>query len=142
MLACCCSGLWSCYTPGGLLVAQVHVDQELSDPILPGRTSSASLSSQSCARLLTVTALRHQTSDTRMMCSTSVLSVGESKVLLPSGTSAGALFPVVRSVPVDPVEHPWAQALDVAQAPLRVPLSFRLPLVRHVDEPVAHDGSA
>ena len=44
-------------------------------------------------------------------------------------------FSAVGSVPVDPVEHPGAQALDLAQAPLHVPFPFRPPLVGHVVSP-------
>ena len=38
-----------------------------------------------------------------------------------------------------PVRNPRAQALDLSQAPLHVPLPFHHPLMGHVDEPVAHD---
>ena len=50
-------------------------------------------------------------------------------------------IPAVGSVRVDPVEHPWARAPDLAQAPLHAPSPFCPPLVQHVEEPVAHDGA-
>ena len=49
-----------------------------------------------------------------------------------------APFPGVRSVRVDPLEHPGAQALDFAQALRHAPLPFCPPAVQHVEEPVAH----
>ena len=72
---------------GGLLVAQAHATQEW-----PRRTSCPSASSHSCTKLLIVTALRHRTSDTRMVYSLSrVTSARESKVFLSSGPARGAL---------------------------------------------------
>ena len=102
-----------------LLVAQAHATQEPLDPSIAGRTSSPSASSHSITKPLIVTALRHKTSVTRRMCSLSrVMSVGESKVFLPSGSAGDALrFPRQ----VDPVEHPGAQALDFSQAPQHAP---------------------
>ena len=44
---------------GGLLIAQAHAVQKLSDPSL-GRASSSSASSHSCTMFLIVTALRHK----------------------------------------------------------------------------------
>ena len=41
---------------------------------------------------------------------------------------------------LDAVEHSGAQALDLAQAPPHVPVPLGLPLVHHVEEPVAGDG--
>ena len=68
---------------GGLLVDQVHAEQELSDPSLARTDVEPSASSQSCTKPLIVTALRHRTSDTRMMCSLSrVMSAGNSKIIL------------------------------------------------------------
>ena len=76
------------------------------------------------------------------MCSLSrVTSAGDSRLHLPSGASRGtAPFPAIRSVRVDPVEYPGAQALDLTQAPLHAPSPFCLTLVQHVEEPVADDG--
>ena len=51
-----------------------------------------------------------------------------------------APLPAIGRVLVDAVEHSRAQALDLAQAPLHVPLPFRPPLLGHVEEPVAGDG--
>ena len=59
-----------------------------------------------------------------------VTSAGDSKVFLPSG--AARAFPAVRSAVVDPVKHPWAQALDLLQAPQYAPSPLCLPLVKHV----------
>ena len=42
---------------------------------------------------------------------------------------------------MDLVEHLGTQALDLTQAPLHAPSSLCLPLVRHVEEPVADDGA-
>ena len=50
-----------------------------------------------------------------------------------------APFPAIGSVRVDPVEHPGAQPLDLARAPLHAPSPFCPPLVQHVEEPVAGD---
>ena len=41
---------------------------------------------------------------------------------------------------VDPVEHPGAQTLDLAQAPMHFRSPLSSPLVQHVEEPVASDG--
>ena len=38
------------------------------------------------------------------------------------------------------VEHIGAETLGLAQAPLHVPVPFGLPLLLHVEEPVAGDG--
>ena len=62
------------------------------------------------------------------------MSVGDNKVFLPRG--AARSVSTIGSVSVDPVEHPAAQPL--AQAPPQPP--FHLPLLQHVEEPVAHDG--
>ena len=51
-----------------------------------------------------------------------------------------APLPAVGGVLVDAVEHSGAQALDLAQAPPHVPAPLGLPLVHHVEEPVAGDG--
>ena len=83
---------------GGLPEAQAH------------GTSCPSASSQSCTKPLIVTALKHKTSDTLLMCSLSrVMSTGESTP-----------FPAERSVPVDSVEHPWAQAPDLSRSVLHL----------------------
>ena len=125
---------------GGLLEAQAHATHELSDPPLAGTDVESSASSHSCTKPLIVTALKHKTSVTSMMCSLSrVMSADDSKVLLPSVSARGAPFPAVGSVRVDPVEHPGAQTLDLAQAPLHVPSPLSPPLVQHVEEPVAGD---
>ena len=75
---------------GGLLAAQAHAMQELSDPGVAG-TDVESL----CVEPFVHEApdpLRHSTSVTRMVCSLSrVVSAGESKVLLPSVSARGAL---------------------------------------------------
>ena len=98
-------------------------------------------SSHSRTKPLNVTALRHRTSVTRLMCSVScVMSAGDSKVSLPSGAARGALRFQRNGVRVDPVEQPKAQPLDLAQAPLHAPSPFCIPLVQHVEEPDAHDG--
>ena len=47
---------------------------------------------------------------------------------------------VLLLVRVDPVAHPRAQAPDLSQAMLHVPSPLCLPLVGHVEEPVAHDA--
>ena len=91
VLACCCSGLWSSFTPlvGFLQLKRMPRRSRLTQ-VAPGRTSP-SASSQSCTRLLVVTALRHRTSVTRRMCSLRrVVSAGDSKVFLPSGAARGA----------------------------------------------------
>ena len=62
------------------------------------------------------------------------------KIFLPSGAWWCAAFPAVRIVRFDRVEHPGAKVLDFAQALLHRPSPFCLPLVHHVEEPVAHDG--
>ena len=49
-------------------------------------------------------------------------------------------LPAVGSVRVDPVKHPGAKSLDLAQAPLLVPSALSPPLVQHVEEPVVGDG--
>ena len=64
------------------------------------------------------------------------MSVGDSRLFLQSGAAAAV------SVRVDPVKHPWAQAPDQSQASLNAPPPFFSPLVHHVEEPIAHDGSA
>ena len=51
-----------------------------------------------------------------------------------------APFPAVRSVRVDPVEHPGAHAPDLTQALRYAPLSSCPPVAGHVEEPVAHEG--
>ena len=63
------------------------------------------------------------------------MSVRESRLSLRC-CSWRAPFPAVGSVPFEPVGHPRAEALDLAQAS---PLCPRLE--GHVDEPVAHDGA-
>ena len=77
---------------GGLLVAQAHATQEPSDPHSPGTDVVSSASSQSSTRPWIVSALRHRTSVTRIMCSLSrVTSAGDSKVFLPSSAAHGEL---------------------------------------------------
>ena len=68
------------------------------------------------------------------------MSAGDSKVLLPSGAFWCAACPAVRSVRVDSVEDPGAEAPDLSQAVLRAPSPLCPPLVQHVEELVAHDG--
>ena len=68
------------------------------------------------------------------------MSAGDSKASSAARLcSWRALLPAIGSVRVDPVEHPRAQALHLAQAPLHVPSPLSLPLVQHVEEPVAGD---
>ena len=107
-----------------------------------GRKSTHSASGHSCTKRLIVTALGRKTSVTRKMCSQSrVTSAGDSKVFLLSCAARGALrFQLVRSVLVDPFEHPRAQPPDLAQAPLHVPSPLCLQLVQHLLVPAALDG--
>ena len=89
-----------------------------------------------------VTELRHRTSVTFMMYSLNrVVSTGVSRSPpAKRRCSWRAPLPTIRSVRVDAVEHPGAKALDLAQAPPHVPSPLGLPLVQHVEEPVAGNG--
>ena len=127
---------------GGLLEAQVHAVQELSDPPL-ARTHVESL----CVEPFVHQAVdrdRAQAHDVGHLHD--VLAEPRHVSGCQHGSPAACLcswrapLPAVGRVPVDAVEHSRAQALDLAQAPLHVPSSFSPPLVQHVEEPVAGDG--
>ena len=78
---------------GGLLEAQAHAVEQPSLCVEPVVYHDSD---------------RHhaEAQDVRMMCSLSrVVLAGESKILLPSGAARGALFPAIRIVRDDPVEH-------------------------------------
>ena len=127
---------------GGLLEAQAHATQELLHPAKAGTD----------VELLCVEPFVHQASDRHRAQAQDVGHPHD--VLAQSRRVCGrqhassakwrcswrAPFPAVWSVRVDPVEHPRAQTLDLAQAPLHVPSPFGSPLVQHVEEPVAGDG--
>ena len=115
VLASCRAGLRSSFTHlAGFLLLKRMPRKSCFTQVLPGRTSSP-FASRSSTKPWIVTALRHRTSVTRMMCSLSrVVSAGDSKVLLPSG-ARGARF---RFQP---------------------PSSLCLPQAQHVEEPVANN---
>ena len=127
---------------GGLLVAQAHAVEKPSDP------SSAGTHVES----LCVESFVHQASDRHR---TEAQDVGHPHGVLAQPrrvcgrqqsspaerlSSWRAPLPAIGSVRVDAVEHSGAQPLDLAQAPPHVPSSFCLPLVQHVEEPVAGNG--
>ena len=92
VLASCCSRLRRSLTYLALLEAQVHATQGLLDPSLARMDVESSCVEPFVQRLLTVTALRHKTSVTRMMCSLNrVTSSGNTKVLLPCGAAGGLI---------------------------------------------------
>ena len=93
VLACCCSGLWSSFKqlPGFLKLKRMP-RRSCCTHLWQGHTSSPSASSHSCTKPWIVTALKHRTSVTRMMCSLSrVVSAGDSMLLLPRVSARGAL---------------------------------------------------
>ena len=127
---------------GGLLVAQAHATQETRHPGVAGTHVEP----------LCVEPLEHQAVDRDRA---QAQDVGDFHDVLAQPRrvcwrqqsppakrrcSWRAPFPAIGSVRVDPVEHPGAQALDLAQAPLHVPSPLSPPLVQHVEEPVAGDG--
>ena len=82
VLASCRAGLWSSFKHlAGFLKLKRMPRRSLFTQLLLGRASSSSESSHPCTRLVIVTALRHSTSVTRMMCSLSrVMSAGDSRL--------------------------------------------------------------
>ena len=123
MLACCCSGLSSSFAhlAGFLQLKRMPCSRRFSQ-VSPGRTSSPSASSHWYTRFLIVTALRHRTSDTRMMYSLSrVMSAGDSNFFpAKRRCSCRAPFPAVGSVRVDPIEQPGTQPLDLTACSVAV----------------------
>ena len=127
---------------GGLLEAQVHAMQELSDPALAG-THVESLCVEPlehqapdghCAQAQDVGDFHDVLAQPRRVCWRQQSPPAKRRC------SWCAPLPAIGSVLVDAVEHSRAQALDLAQAPLHVPSPFSPPLVQHVEEPVAGDG--
>ena len=127
---------------GGLLEAQAHASQETRHPGVAGTHVEP----------LCVEPLEHQAPDGHRA---QAQHVGDPHDVLAQPRrvcwrqqsppakrrcSWRAPFPAIGSVRVDPVEHPGAQALDLAQAPLHVPSPLSPPLVQHVEEPVTGDG--
>ena len=127
---------------GGLLEAQARATQKSLDPFLAGTHVES----------LCVEPFEHQASDRHR---TEAQDVGHLHDVLAKPChvcgrqqsspaahlcSCRTPFPAVGSVRVDPVEHPGAQTLDLAQAPLHVPSPLSPPLAQHVEEPVAGDG--
>ena len=127
---------------GGLFEAQAHATKEILHPPVAGMHVES----------LCVEPLEHQASDGHRA---QAQDVGDFHDVLAQPRrvcwrqqsppakrrcSWRAPFPAVGSVRVDPVEHPGAQTLDLAQAPLHVPSPLSPPLVQHVEEPVAGDG--
>ena len=127
---------------GGLLEAQARATQKSLDPFLAGTHVES----------LCVEPFEHQASDRHRI---EAQDVGHLHDVLAKpchvcgrqqSSPAARLcscrtpFPAVGSVRVDPVEHPGAQTLDLAQAPLHVPSPLSPPLAQHVEEPVAGDG--
>ena len=127
---------------GGLLEAQAHATHEFLHPGIAGTHVES----------LCVEPLEHQAVDRDRAHAQDVGHLHD--VLAQSRRVCGrqhappaarlcswrAPLPAVGSVLVDAVEHSGAQALDLAQAPPHVPAPLGLPLVHHVEEPVAGDG--
>ena len=93
VLASCRAGLWSSFTHlAGFLKLKRMPWRSCLIQVPPERTSSPCASSHSSNRPLVVTALRHSTSVTRMMCSLNrVVSAGDSTLLLPRVSARAAL---------------------------------------------------
>ena len=127
---------------GGLLEAQAHATQELLHPGIAGTH----------VELLCVEPFVHQAVDRDRAQAQHVghlhdvlaepCRVGGRQHASPAKRCCSwrAPLPAVGSVHVDPVEHRGTQALDLAQAPPHVPSPLGLPLVHHVEKPVAGDG--
>ena len=127
---------------GGLLEAQAHATQELLHTAVAGTDVES----------LIVEPLEHHAVDRDRAEAQDVGHIHD--VLAQSrrvygrqhASSAARLcswrapLPAKGSVRVDPVEHPGAKSLDLAEAPLHVPSPLSPPLVQHVEEPVASDG--
>ena len=93
VLACCCSGLWSSFKHlAGFLKLRRMPRRSFFTHHSLGRTSSPSASRHSSTKPWIVTALKHRTSVTRMMCSLNrVVSAGVSMLLLSRVSARGAL---------------------------------------------------
>ena len=127
---------------GGLLEAQAHATQETRHPGIAGTHVEPlcvgpfvhQAVDRDLAQAQDIGHLHHELAEPRRVCGRQHSSPAKRRC------SWRAPLPAIRSVRVDPVEHPGAQALDLAQAPPHVPSPLGLPLVQHVKEPVAGDG--
>ena len=114
---------------GGLLVAQAHAVEKPSDPPLAGTGVES----------LCVEPFEHVGHPHDVLAQPRHVHGRQHASPAMRCCSWRAPFPAIKSVRVDPVEHPGAQTLDLAQAPLHVPSPLSPPLVKHVEEPVAGD---
>ena len=127
---------------GGLLVAQAHAMQEFPHPAL----ARAHVETRCVEPFVDQASDGHRTQAQDVGDLHDVLAQSRRVFGRQHASPAARLcswrapLPAVGSVLVDAVEHSGAQALDLAQAPPHVPAPLGLPLVHHVEEPVAGDG--